>query len=107
MFECDECERAFSTKRGLSLHQRTHFAQNEQLPENVSEDPVNGLQVAVDETQDDSSEDRPIDGFHGAMYRATMEQRGIDVAPGASARTTRAIPVDRMTAIRRLDTGGM
>lgn len=106
MFECDECERAFSTKRGLSLHQRTHFTQNVQLPENVPDDPPEDLQILSGMTSG-SDDDRSVDGFHGAMYRATMEQRGIDVTPGASARTTKAIPVDRMTAIRRLDTGGM
>lgn len=86
---------------------RTHSSGDEHISAMKTDDPLNDVQVAVDETQDDSSEDRPIDGFHGAMYRATLEQRGIDVAPGASARTTKAIPVDRMTAIRRLDTGGM
>ena len=86
---------------------RTHSLEDEHISVMKADDPLNDVQVAVDETQDDSSGDRPVDGFYGAMYRATMEQRGIDVAPGASSRTTRAIPVDRMTAIRRLDTGGM
>lgn len=86
---------------------RTHSSEDEHISVMTTDDPLNDVQVAVDETQDDSSGDRPVDGFHGAMHRATMEHRGIDVAPGASARTARAIPADRMTAIRRLDTGGM
>lgn len=110
MFECDECGRTFRSERGLKSHMRTHAV--EPAPEDGLKD-VEGDSTPVDAVSDEntggaSEGDVPeVDGFHGAMWRATMTRRGVTITPTSESHTGKAAPTDPKVILRRLDTGGI
>lgn len=105
MFECDECGRTFRSERGLKSHMRTHAV------EPAPEDGLKGAESdsTPDENTGGASEgDAPeVDGFHGAMWRATMTRRGVTITPTSESHTGKAAPTDPKVILRRLDTGGI
>lgn len=94
MFECDECGRAFRSERGLKSHMRTHAGETD---------------AVSDENTGGASEGGvpKVDGFHGAMWRATMTRRGVTITPTSESHTGKAAPTDPKVILRRLDTGGI
>lgn len=120
MFECDECGRTFRSERGLKSHMRTHAdetdAASAHAVEPAPEDGSKGAEgdstpagaVSDENTGDASGGDVPeVDGFHGAMWRATMTRRGVTITPASESHTGKAVPTDPKVILRRLDTGGI
>ena len=115
MFECDECGRTFRSERGLKSHMRTHADETDAVSAHAVEPaPEDGLKDAEgDSTSDEntgnaSEGDVPeVDGFHGAMWRATMTRRGVTITPTSESHTGKAAPTDPRVILRRLDTGGI
>lgn len=110
MFECDECGRTFRSERGLKSHMRTYAV--EPAPEDglkEAEGDSTPVDAVSDENIEDASEgDVPeVDGFHGAMWRATMTRRGVTITPTSESHTGKAAPTDPKVILRRLDTGGI
>lgn len=115
MFECDECGRTFRSERGLKSHMRTHADETDAVSAHaVGPAPEDGLKEAEgDSTSDENTEDASegdvpeVDGFHGAMWRATMTRRGVTITPTSESHTGKAAPTDPKVILRRLDTGGI
>lgn len=115
MFECDECGRTFRSERGLKSHMRTHADETDAVSAYAVEPaPEDGLKDAEgDSTSDENTEDASegdvpeVDGFHGAMWRATMTRRGVTITPTSESHTGKAAPTDPGVILRRLDTGGI
>lgn len=115
MFECDECGRTFRSERGLKSHMRTHADETDAASAHAVEPaPEDGLKDAEgDSTSDENTEDASegdvpeVDGFHGAMWRATMTRRGVTITPTSESHTGKAAPTDPKVILRRLDTGGI
>lgn len=120
MFECDECGRAFRSERGLKSHMRTHADETDAVSAYAVEPaPEDGLKDAegdstpVDAVSDGAGEDASegdvpeVDGFHGAMWRATMMRRGVTITPTSESHTGKGAPTDPRVILRRLDTGGI
>ena len=115
MFECGECGRAFRSERGLKSHMRTHADETDAASAHAVEPaPEDGLKDAEgDSTSDENTEDASegdvpeVDGFHGAMWRATMTRRGVTITPTSESHTGKAAPTDPKVILRRLDTGGI
>lgn len=115
MFECDECGRTFRSERGLKSHMRTHANETDTVSAYAVEPaPEDGLKDAEgDSTSDENTEDASegnvpeVDGFHGAMWRATMTRRGVTITPTSESHTGKAAPTDPRVILRRLDTGGI
>ena len=115
MFECDECGRTFRSERGLKSHMRTHADETDAVSAHAVEPaPEDGLKDAEgDSTFDENTEDASegevpeVDGFHGAMWRATMTRRGVTITPTSESHTGKAVPTDPKVILRRLDTGGI
>ena len=100
MFECDECGRAFRSERGLRSHMRTHADETDAVASAVEPAPEDGLKDAEGDVPE-------VDGFHGAMWRATMTRRGVTITPTSESHTGKAAPTDPRVILRRLDTGGI
>lgn len=105
MFECDECGRTFRSERGLKSHMRTHPV--EPATEDGLKD-AEGDSTSDENTGNASEGDAPeVDGFRGAMWRATMTRRGVTITPTSESHTGKAAPTDPRVILRRLDTGGI